>query len=148
VKSDTAPLRIRQSGARTRIEPVACGTRIAHTHLSQNQLSIGMMKDSRTSIRLLFATIFLVSACTTLTPPQEPEQSSGNYVDDVAITSRVKAALTAARLTDADAIRVETVKGVVELDGVVDSEAAKTQAERIASQTRGVRQVDNRLSIR
>ena len=102
------------------------------------------MKDSRTSIRLLFATICLVSACTT-TPPQ---QSSDNYVDDVAITSRVKAALTAARLTDADAIRVETLKGVVELDGVVDSEAAKTQAERIASESPGVRQVDNRLSIR
>lgn len=106
------------------------------------------MKDSRTSIRLLFATICLVSACTTMTPIQQPEQSSGNYVDDVAITSRVKAALTAARLTDADSIRVETVKGVVELDGVVDSEAAKTQAEQIASQARGVRQVDNRLSIR
>jgi hyperosmotically inducible protein len=102
------------------------------------------MKDSRTTIALLFATICLVSACTT--PP--PLQQSGNYVDDVAITSRVKAALTAARLTDADAIRVETLKGVVELDGVVDSEAAKTRAERIAGESPGVRKVDNRLSIR
>jgi osmotically-inducible protein OsmY len=42
---------------------------------------------------------------------------------------------------------VETVKGVVELDGVVDSRL-QTQAEQIASQARGVRRVDNRLSIR
>src|SRR5262245_1677720 len=102
------------------------------------------MNDLRRSIRLLFGAVCLVSACTS-TPQQ---QSSGNYVDDVAITSRVKAALTAQGLTDANAIRVETLKGVVELDGVVDSAAAKTQAERIASESPGVREVDNRLSIR
>jgi hyperosmotically inducible protein len=95
-------------------------------------------------IRLLFAAACLVSACTS-TPH---EQSSGSYVDDVAITSRVKAALTAAHLTDADAIRVQSTKGIVELDGVVDSAAAKTQAEQIASESPGVKEVDNKLSIR
>ena len=102
------------------------------------------MNDSPAPIRLLFGAALLMSACTA-TPHQ---QSTGNYVDDVAITSRVKAALTAARLTDANEIRVETLKGVVELDGVVDSAAAKTQAAQIASESPGVQDVDNRLSIR
>src|SRR5215470_6347139 len=100
------------------------------------------MNDS--PIRLLFAAVLLVSACTA-TPHQQP---AGNYVDDVAITSRVKAALTAARLTDANDIRIETLKGVVELDGVVDTATAKAQAGQIASESPGVQDVHNRLSIR
>jgi osmotically-inducible protein OsmY len=102
------------------------------------------MNGSLTPIRLLFVAVCLLSACTAT--PHQP--SSGNYIDDFAITSRVKAALMAARLTDEGEIRVETLKGVVELDGVVDSAAAKNQAEQIASESRGVQDVDNRLSIK
>jgi osmotically-inducible protein OsmY len=102
------------------------------------------MNDSPTPIRLLFGAILLLSACTSA----PHEQGTGNYVDDVAITSRVKAALTAARLTDANEIRVETLKGVVELDGIVGSVAARTEAAQIASRSPGVQDVDNRLSIR
>jgi osmotically-inducible protein OsmY len=49
---------------------------------------------------------------------------------------------------DAGAIKVETLNGAVSLSGFAKSNAEKTQAEYIARNTKGVRQVLNHLAVR
>ena len=49
---------------------------------------------------------------------------------------------------DAGAIKVETLNGAVALSGFAKSNAEKAQAENIARNTKGVRQVLNHLTVR
>ena len=76
------------------------------------------------------------------------QETVGAYVDDVAITTAVKAKFVEDRTVDAAAIKVETLNGTVALSGFAKSNAEKSQAEYIARNTRGVREVRNSLTVR
>jgi len=74
-----------------------------------------------------------------------PEQrSTGEVIDDTAITTKVKAALLADPMVSAFAISVETSRGIVSLTGIVNSAGERAQAIQIAQETGGVRRVDAR----
>lgn len=85
-----------------------------------------------------------VSACTS-TPKQE---STGEYVDSAAITTKVKAELIKDPVTKASQISVETFKDTVQLSGFVDTAASKSRAEQIARNTQGVKAVKNDLVVK
>lgn len=70
------------------------------------------------------------------------------HKSDSTITGSVKAALTSNDQTKARQINVETQNGVVQLNGFVDSAAAKAAAETTAKNVEGVKSVKNNLSIR
>ena len=76
------------------------------------------------------------------------QETAGAYVDDVAITTSVKAKFVEDKTVDAGAIKVETLNGTVALSGFAKSNAEKSQAEYIARNTRGVREVRNSLTVR
>ncbi len=76
------------------------------------------------------------------------DRQAGTVVDDGVITTKVKTALIGDDQTKAHQINVTTRNGVVQLSGFVDSAAAKMQAERIARQVNGVREVQNNLDVR
>jgi osmotically-inducible protein OsmY len=76
------------------------------------------------------------------------QESAGAYVDDVATTTAVKAKFVEDKTVDAGAIRVETLNGTVQLSGFAKSNAEKAQAEYLARNTKGVRQVQNNISVR
>ena len=76
------------------------------------------------------------------------QESAGNYVDDASITTAIKAKFVEDKTVDAAAIKVETLHGTVQLSGFAKSVAEKTQAENIARNTKGVRSVQNNLSVR
>ena len=76
------------------------------------------------------------------------QETVGAYVDDVAITTSVKAKFVEDKTVDAAAIKVETLNGTVALSGFAKSNAEKSQAEYIARNTRGVREVRNSLTVR
>ncbi|MDD4615854.1 MAG: BON domain-containing protein [Alphaproteobacteria bacterium] len=76
-----------------------------------------------------------------------PGESTGQYVDDSAITAKVKAALLADSKLKSTGISVETTQGVVRLTGTVDTEAQKTEAARVAKKVNGVRSVENELTV-
>ena len=59
-------------------------------------------------------------------------------VDDLTLTSRVKANLAAQKTIPADSIKVTVQEGVVTLSGVVNSDAEKSKAEEIAKAVEGV----------
>lgn len=75
-------------------------------------------------------------------------RSVGTTMDDAAITTSIKTRLIADKDTKARQINVETSRGVVQLNGFVDSATAKSEAERIASGVDGVTSVENKLQVR
>jgi len=76
------------------------------------------------------------------------QSSVGNYVDDTAITSSVKAKFVEDNVVDAAAISVETLKGTVMLSGFAKNAAEKNTAETIAMKVPGVVGVKNQIAVR
>src|SRR6185369_11097891 len=75
-------------------------------------------------------------------------QTSGEYVDDSVITSKVKAKLFEDPATRGFGINVTTVDGTVYLTGLVESREEKTRAEDLAEQVNGVKTVKNELTTK
>jgi len=76
------------------------------------------------------------------------QETVGAYVDDTTITTAVKAKFVEDKTVDAGAIKVETLNGTVALSGFAKSNAEKAQAEFLARNTKGVREVRNNLVVR
>lgn len=96
------------------------------------------------ALAALAGTTILTTGCAVIRGQETP----GAYVDDVAITTAVKAKFVEDKTVDAGAIKVETLNGTVSLSGFAKSNAEKSQAEYIARNTRGVREVRNSLTVR
>jgi osmotically-inducible protein OsmY len=79
------------------------------------------------------------------TPTRE---SSGQYVDDSAITTRVKAAIFDDPSLKVLQINVETFKGEVQLSGFVDSAQNVRRAGEVARSVSGVKSVKNDLIVK
>ena len=78
-----------------------------------------------------------------------PQQSStGQYIDDSAITTKVKAAIFNEPSLKVNQISVETYKNVVQLSGFVDSSASMDKAVTIARSVQGVSSVKNDMRLR
>lgn len=73
--------------------------------------------------------------------------NSSQPVDDSGITTKVKTKLAANKDTSAIKIGVETVNGVVTLDGTVPTAQEKSRAEEIAKATEGVTRVVNNIRV-
>ena len=76
------------------------------------------------------------------------QSSVGEYVDDTAITTAVKAKFVEDKNVDASAISVETLEGTVMLSGFAKSSTEKTMAEHIARGVKGVKSVKNQIVLR
>jgi hyperosmotically inducible protein len=76
------------------------------------------------------------------------KDSTGEYVDDSTITTKVKAALLGDEAVKSFEIKVETFKGVVQLSGFVDTADQKAAAEKDASAVPGVKDVKDNLSVK
>jgi hyperosmotically inducible periplasmic protein len=74
-------------------------------------------------------------------------ETIGEHVDDVTITTKIKAKLAGDSILNAFAIDVDTNDGVVTLSGRVATTAARETAERIARDTQGVKGVHNDLKV-
>ena len=75
-------------------------------------------------------------------------ESTGEYVDDSVITTKVKALLAEDDLIKSFQIGVETYKGTVQLSGFVNSQRAVDKAGKIARSVRGVNSVKNNLIVK
>jgi osmotically-inducible protein OsmY len=88
--------------------------------------------------------IILQTGCAA-TPTKE---STGEYVDDATITTKVKAAFLHDDYIKSFDISVETFKGVVQLSGFVDNSEQKSRAGEVARGVNGVRDVKNNLTVK
>ena len=84
------------------------------------------------------------------TAPATPSSPGtvGMQVDDTVITTSVKTALLADPDIKSLDISVQTVKGEVQLSGVVNNQSQIDQASQIARNTRGASSVKNELRIK
>ena len=76
------------------------------------------------------------------------QQSVGSYVDDAGITSQVKSRFAEDPKVSAMAIKVETLKGAVQLSGFAKSSSERANAEAIAKDVPGVTRVINNIAVR
>ncbi|ECG8588533.1 molecular chaperone OsmY [Salmonella enterica subsp. salamae] len=72
----------------------------------------------------------------------------GNFMDDSAITAKVKAALVDHDNIKSTDISVETNKNVVTLTGFVESQAQAEEAVKVAKGVEGVTSVSDKLHVR
>lgn len=75
------------------------------------------------------------------------DRSTGQVIDDSALTARVKASIAEEDGVNAAAVNVTTYRGVVQLSGFVESEEAKRRAGNAARDVEGVRSVENNLRV-
>lgn len=76
-------------------------------------------------------------------------RSAGQFTSDAALTAKVKTALaTDAGFGTAADVNVNSYRGVVQLNGFVDSQDKIQRAEEIARGVDGVSRVDNNLSVK
>lgn len=76
------------------------------------------------------------------------KESTGEYVDDASITTKVKAAFVHDDYIKSFDISVETFKGTVQLSGFVDNSEQKTRAGEVARGVNGVHDVKNNLTVK
>jgi hyperosmotically inducible periplasmic protein len=79
---------------------------------------------------------------------QPSDHPVSETIDDASITSQVKFALLAHRSTSAMNTKVTTKDGVVMVSGEADSGAEKDLVTKLTSSIRGVRSVDNEMTVR
>jgi len=78
-----------------------------------------------------------------------PSRSAGEFTSDAALTAKVKTAIASeSGLGNAANINVNTYRGVVQLNGFVDSREKIDRAAHAARGVEGVRSVENNLRVR
>jgi osmotically-inducible protein OsmY len=76
------------------------------------------------------------------------KQSTREAITDGVITARVRVALCEDPITADYDICVETLAGIVELTGFVETEIIRTEALHVTEHVRGVRRVQDLLDVR
>jgi hypothetical protein len=113
---------------------------------SKLQIGVTAMKKKHFVIRyfVLLALIAFLAACAST----RTQESTGEYVDDSVITTKVKSLLAADDFLKSFQIGVESFKGVVQLSGFVNTQKAVDKAIEITRSVKGVRSVKNDLIVK
>lgn len=93
---------------------------------------------------LLLAFVLAITGCASTSK----EKSTGEYIDDAVISSKVKAAFVGDDELKATEIQVETYKGVVQLSGFVAERSHVGKAEQVARNVKGVKSVKNDIRVK
>jgi hyperosmotically inducible protein len=94
------------------------------------------------------ATVFEAPSATTADTSPGSNRTAGQAIDDSTVTAKIKAELIKDPTTKAYQIEVDNRKGVVQLNGFVDSSAARMRAAEIAKNVSGVVEVQNNLEVK
>ncbi len=103
-----------------------------------------MNRYSVAFVAALTISIPLLQSCA----PTATRESTGEYVDDSAITGKIKTKLLGDPTVSGFAISVETFRGRVILSGFVSSQAQVDRAIALAREVPGVREVQSALVIK
>ena len=75
-------------------------------------------------------------------------ESTGEYIDDGVITTKVKSAFVADKTVSALDIKVETFKGQVQLSGFANTQHEIDRAAELARGVKGVQSVKNDIRLK
>jgi osmotically-inducible protein OsmY len=76
------------------------------------------------------------------------ERSTGEYIDDKALNSRVKSALGDNPEYKFGDVNVASFRGVVQLSGFVNSADQKKMAGTVVEKVQGVKNVENNITVK
>jgi osmotically-inducible protein OsmY len=98
----------------------------------------------RISMLCLTLTLAFVFGCAATST----KEGTGEYIDDSAITAKVKSGLLGEPNLNSNDIQVETFKGVVQLSGFVTSTAQINTAVAITRKVKGVSDVRSNMVVK
>ena len=104
------------------------------------------MKHAGKLLSAIFVAVSLVSVVGCASGPQK--EGTGEYIDDTAITTKVKAAIFNEPTLKSAEINVETFKGAVQLSGFVKERADIDKAVVVARGVGGVKSVKNDMRLK
>ena len=104
------------------------------------------MKKRNIVIHLLV--LLMLIATFTACASTRTQESTGEYVDDSVITTKVKSLLATDDFIKSFKISVETYKGAVQLSGFVNSQKAIDRAVEITKSVKGVTSIKNDLIVK
>ena len=100
------------------------------------------------NIVIHFLVLLMVIATFAACAATRTQESTGEYVDDSVITTKVKSLLAEDDFLKSFQISVETYQGTVQLSGFVDSRKAVDKASQIARSVSGVKSIKNNLIVK
>jgi osmotically-inducible protein OsmY len=103
-----------------------------------------MNKFCRVSVLFAAVALTALAGCAST----QRHESTGQYIDDAAITTSVKAAIFNEASLKSMEINVETFKGRVQLSGFVRSQANIDRAVQVAQGINGVTSVGNDMRLK
>ena len=93
---------------------------------------------------IVFTLTIMLASCAAVSG----RETTGEYIDDATVTTKVKAAILNDPTLKPFEISVETFQNEVQLSGFVDSQQAADKAKRLASKVKGVHGVKNDIVVR
>jgi hypothetical protein len=112
----------------------------------KSQKGVTAMKKRNIVIHCLVLLMLIATFAACASTPER--ESTGEYVDDSVITTKVKSLLAADDFLKSFKISVKTYKGTVQLSGFVNSQQAVDKADEIALSVKGVKSVKNDLIVK
>jgi osmotically-inducible protein OsmY len=100
------------------------------------------MNKLKLIIGLLLA--MLIAGCA----GSQTSESTGEYLDDMTLSTKVRASILGDSRLKVMQISIETFKGVVQLSGFVDTAGASARAVELARTVKGVKSVNNSLIVK
>jgi len=96
------------------------------------------------SLCVLVGTAAVLTGCT----GTRYERSTGEYIDDKSLNTRVKSALSDNPENKFGDVNVTSFKGTVQLSGFVNAGDQKRMAGNIAERVHGVKSVENNITVK
>ena len=103
-----------------------------------------MFSATRLFAALIAASALFAAGCSSTSS----QSSTGEYLDDSAITTKVKSAIFNEASLKVLQINVETYKSVVQLSGFADSSTDISTASKVAQSVAGVKSVKNDMRLK
>jgi osmotically-inducible protein OsmY len=100
------------------------------------------------NIVIHFLVLLMLIATFTACASTRTNESTGEYVDDSVITTKVKSLLAADDFLKSFQISVETYQGTVQMSGFVNSQKAVDKAGEIVRSVKGVKSIKNNLIVK
>lgn len=100
------------------------------------------------SLIIRFLSVVLLAMSLVACAGSKRHESTGEYLDDAVLTTKVKTAIFNDPGLKVLQINVKTFKGIVQLSGFVDSASAADKAVELARTVAGVKMVNNSLIVK
>lgn len=100
------------------------------------------------ALSLCVGVLPIVCGVTSCSTGSRYKQSTGEYIDDHGLSSRVKKALGEDHRYKYADVNVVTFKGVVQLSGFVNTKDQKNRAGDLAKTVEGVKEIENNITVK